>query len=296
MMPRGNGEASAGTPGGDGNTERTPRVSETERLLIVTNNRQRVFQRNIIRGAEEVGLEHGYLVEVLEVPRPADATDLLERVPGEKLGVMLIADVLPDEAVASLQGNGVPLTLVSHQVPDLEVPSIMHDNRQGLELLAREVFERCGREKPLYIGGSPRQRDSAEREKAFRRQLMQRGIPLDDARFLHGEFEPRQAADALAGYLERGGEFDSIVAADYLMAIACLEVLTSRGVTVPAEVAVAGFGDGPEAESAGLTTVAADVVELGRRGARQLVGQRQGLQIRGLTLLSTMLIRRRTTG
>jgi DNA-binding LacI/PurR family transcriptional regulator len=60
-------------------------------------------------------------------------------------------------------------------------------------------------------------------------------------------------------------------------------------------VAVVGFGDGPEAAQAGLTTVAADITELGRRAARQLIGQIEGLRIRGLTLLSTELIEREST-
>jgi DNA-binding LacI/PurR family transcriptional regulator len=37
------------------------------------------------------------------------------------------------------------------------------------------------------------------------------------------------------------------------------------------------------------------VTELGRRAARQLIGQIEGLRIRGLTLLSTELIEREST-
>jgi DNA-binding LacI/PurR family transcriptional regulator len=64
---------------------------------------------------------------------------------------------------------------------------------------------------------------------------------------------------------------------------------------VPEDVVVLGFGDGPEAEAAGVTTVAADVVELGRRGARQLVGQLEGMEVKGLTLLSMALVARAST-
>lgn len=275
MRPRGNGES--------------------PRLLVVTNNRRRVFQRSIISGAEEVAQARAYRVEVLEVPRPSDSAAVADRLRGENLLVMLIADVLPDETIASLHAGGIPTTLVSHGVAGLEVPSIMHDNRHGLELLAAEVFDRCGRRRPLYVGGSPRQQDSVEREAAFRRQLMRRGLEVDESRFLSGEFEPGQAAVAVGEFLAGGGELDSLVAADYLMAIACLEELRGRGLEVPGQVVVAGFGDGIEAQAAGLTTVAADVVELGRRAARQLLGQAEGLEIRGLTLLSTTLIRRAST-
>jgi DNA-binding LacI/PurR family transcriptional regulator len=79
------------------------------------------------------------------------------------------------------------------------------------------------------------------------------------------------------------------------MADAAMNVIKASGRRIPEDVAVVGFGDAPEAAQAGLTTVAADVTELGRRGARQLIGQIEGLRIRGLTLLSTELIERETT-
>ena len=268
---------------------------EPPRLLVVTNNRHRVFQRSIIAGAREVARGRSCPVEVAEVPEPSDAAGLVGRLAGENLLVMLVANVLPDDLVAELHGGGTPVTLVSHRVAGLEVPSIMHDNRHGFELLAAEVLDRCGRTRPVYVGGSGRQRDSVERESAFRRQLMRRGLAIDRRRFLSGEFEPGRAAAELGAFLDAGGELDSLVAADYLMAISCLEELRKRGLDAPDEVAVAGFGDGPEAKAAGITTVAADVVELGRRAARQLLGQADGLEILGLTLLSTTLIRRAST-
>jgi DNA-binding LacI/PurR family transcriptional regulator len=53
-----------------------------------------------------------------------------------------------------------------------------------------------------------------------------------------------------------------------------------------------GFGDGPEAADARLTTVGVDVEQIGKRAARQLIGQIEGLQIRGVTLLNTMIVER----
>jgi LacI family transcriptional regulator len=270
---------------------------EAEReLLVVTNNRHRVFQSSIIAGVEEIGRQREYRTVVLEAPRPAEAGELLEQLERTSAGILLVADVLPDEAVERLHELGATISLVSHRVPGVEVPSIMHDNRHGLALLAEELFDRNGRTAPLFVCGSGRQRDALEREGAFRRELMLRGLPVDDSRFLRGEFEPEQAAAELAGFLAGGGKLDSVVAADYLMAIACMGELRRRGLAVPVDVTVLGFGDGPEAEAAGLTTVAADVVELGRRGARQLVGQLEGLAIRGLTLLSTTLVARASSG
>jgi LacI family transcriptional regulator len=80
------------------------------------------------------------------------------------------------------------------------------------------------------------------------------------------------------------------------MGITAVEVLAQHGLRVPADVSVVGFGDAPEAEAAGLTTVAADIVEQGRRTARQLISQQQGTRITGVTVLSVRLVIRQTCG
>jgi len=264
-------------------------------LLVITNNRARVFQRSIIQGASEVAAARGYRVDVLEVPRPTVADEVLAALQRPPSGVLLIADVLLDEAVHELVGRGITLTLVSHRVARLEPPAIMHDNAQGMALLSTHLLDECGRRNPVFLRGSERQVDARQRERAWRRELMRRSLPFDESRFLRGEFEPDTAAASLATFLDEGGTLDALVAADYPMATAAMELLRNRGLRVPTDVAVAGFGDAPEALEASLTCVAADVVELGRRAARQLVGQVEGLEIRGLTLLSTNLVPRGST-
>lgn len=264
-------------------------------LLVVTNNRTRVFQRSIIAGASDVCEARGYSVDVLEVPRPTAAAEALEALERPPAGVLLIADVLPDAAVRELVHRGVTLTLVSHRVAELEPPAIMHDNAQGVALLAAHLLDACGRRNPVFLRGSDRQLDAGQRERAWRRELMRRSLPIDGDRFLRGDFEPATAAASLGAYLDHGGTLDAVVAADYPMAIAAMELLRERGFRIPEDAAVAGFGDAAEAQKASLTCVSADVVELGRRAARQLVGQVEGLEIRGLTLLSTTLVQRGST-
>ena len=96
--------------------------------------------------------------------------------------------------------------------------------------------------------------------------------------------------------LDGGRDFDAIVSADYVMGIAAVDTLRQYGMHVPDDVCVVGFGDAPEADAAGLTTVAADIVEQGRRAARQLISQHHGTRITGVTVLSVQLLVRQTCG
>ncbi len=256
------------------------------RLLLVTNTADGIFQSSVSRGAAEVLARRKLTLEVLEAP--VDRREL-----ESAAGVLVLANVLPALLLKELHGSGVALTLVSHSLPGTRLPTVMHDNHQGMTQLLDYLFDELSCSRPLLLGGDDSQLDAVEREQAFRDNLMRRGLDPGRHDVVNGAFEPVVAAARLEEYLESGPDFDCIASADYLMALAALPVLRAAG--RPA-LPVVGFGDGPEAEQAGLTTVAADVVELGRRAARQLLGQLRGTApgrpISGRTLLATQLVRR----
>jgi DNA-binding LacI/PurR family transcriptional regulator len=256
---------------------------------IITNDPNMIFQRNVIAGASAVARERDFEIEIFT----SSPTNTVLK--PNLAGLLVIANVLPDGILRTLYEAHTPISLVSHTVPDLPIPSVLSNNRQGVEILMRHLVVECGRRAPLFICGNMQQNDGIQRRAAFEQETMRYNLNIPPEHYLDGNFEPEVAAHSVEVFLRTRGTFDSVVASDYLMAIAAMKVLQSRGYRVPDEICVMGFGDGIEAESEGLTTIAADIIELGRRGARQLIGQIEGLNIRGATLLSTELVVRRTT-
>lgn len=259
-------------------------------VTVVANTSTGVFQSAVIRGAREWLSPRGGQLEVVELPTPP-RTAAEVRLGGR--GAIVLANALTDAVLAELLDSGATLTLVSHVAPGLGLPSVRHDNRHGMSRIAELLVER-GAQAPVLVRGNPEQLDGREREHYLRLELLRRGLELTDDRILAGGFEPQVAASSIAALLDSGAPFDAVVGADYLMAVEVLALLRARGVAVPEAVSVVGFGDGPEAEAVGLTTVAADVVELGRRAARQLLAQLDNGRMRGHTLLSTRLVPRST--
>ncbi len=261
---------------------------------IITNTQHDVFQRRVIMGIEEIARARGYsvLVDAYADNPPDDQQITLDY--RTMSGVLSIADATPTALLRQMRQEGIPVSLVSHYVPELPIPTVIADNATGIEALVRHVVVECQRQRLVYIRGLCGQLDSAEREAAFRREIMRHNLDMPEAHFLRGDFDPRTATASLQALLAQNTNFDAVIAADYLMGIAAVETLRNAGLHVPEDVAVVGFGDGPEAEAAGLTTVAADVVEQGRRAARQLISQIEGLRIAGTTLLSVALVVRQT--
>lgn len=262
---------------------------------IFANFPTAVFQRDVIAGAREIFDAAGFQIAILEVPTPpARITDL--PVQEKRLaGALVITGVLPDPILQELSERAVPLSLVSHQLPGGHIPGVMPNNRQGIAMLMEHLVVANGRKRPVFIKGVMNQSDGIQRYTAFQQEVMRYNLSVPPEHYLRGEFTPEIAGESMRAFLASSPDFDSVVASDYLMAEAAMNAIRATGGRVPDDVAVVGFGDAPEAAHAGLTTVAADVTELGRRAARQLIGQIDGLRIRGLTLLSTELIVRETT-
>lgn len=282
-------------------------------LVALLNNLDGVFQRSVLQGAGEVAAAHGLPLEPVALGglSATEVGTLLDRALGTgraaqgeggargaqgawvARGALVLSSALRDADLAKLAAAGLPVTLVSHHSAAPGQPTVMFDNHQGVKQLMQHVVSDCGRRRPVYIGGDASQLDSRERELAFRDELLRHDLRVPEGHMLVGGFTPDLARRALREFVAAGNDFDAVVAADYLMAIAAAETLGQAGVRVPDDVVVVGYGDGPEAEAAGVTTVAADVVELGRRAARQLVAQLSSERaIGGRTLLSTHLVRR----
>lgn len=266
----------------------------TQQIGIITNNQYQVFQRDVIMGVREVAAGRGYDLIIdsyaEDVTHPQPITLDYRAV----AGALCIADAAPVSLLHEMLAAGVPISLASHYVPGLPVPAVVPDNAAGMIALVHHVVDVCQHHKLVYIRGLEGQRDNEERENAFRREMMRHNLAIPDSHMLRGDFDPTVAAESLRALIETGADFDAVIAADYLMGIAALETLLDAGFDVPQDVAVVGFGDALAAEQAGLTTVSADVVEQGRRAARQLISQIDGLHITGLTVLSVALVVRDT--
>lgn len=260
-------------------------------LGLFTNDASGVFQRSVIAGAQEVAGKVGRRFEVHEVATPPHDPAAVLGLAGPAAGSLVIANALGDVALKEMASAGHPVTLVSHRAADLSVPSVLHDNRQGIRQLVEHLVA-AGRSRFVYVSGNQDQLDGRERERFFREELMRHELHVPPERFLVGDFKPDVAAASMRRFLELRLDFDAIIAADYLMAIDVMGEVRAAGIDVPGEVSVVAFGDGPEAAAAELTVTGADVVELGRRSARQLLAQVEGERVMGYTLIRTRLMLR----
>ncbi len=262
------------------------------KIGVITNDETQVFQRQVIHGAKSFFRLHGYACVVVNTGIPKADLDAVGLEWKALAGVLVIANALSDDALQRLHTQQARLTLVSHQVPAFSLPTVLADNVGGMRMLVDYLVREHGRRRIAFIQGDLEQVDGHVRWNTFQRELLRHHIALDERLIIPGEFDSSIAALSTQRLIESGVAFDALAAADYLMALAAMDVLLAQGLRIPEDVCVVGFGDGPEAEAQGLTTVGVDVEKLGVHAAKQLLGQINGLQIEGSAMITTSIIKR----
>jgi LacI family gluconate utilization system Gnt-I transcriptional repressor len=152
---------------------------------------------------------------------------------------------------------------------------------------------RRGRQKAGYVGALARADVmGAARLDGFRKALADAGHPLRDAEVLH------DAPGFYAGYygietlLARSPDLDAVYFHNDEMAIGGLAWCQSRGLSVPDDIGIAGWG-GMEAASIlprRLTTTQVPTTAIGKAAAESLVARLTGAEVPEVTVIPTRLI------
>lgn len=137
--------------------------------------------------------------------------------------------------------------------------SVTADNDKGMLRLMQHLIANSNQKNSryLFLRGFKKDIDSLTRERVFRASLEKNGIPINEDRFLTGNYVPFDAYNALDQYLTQNKDVDIVVSANDDMAIAAIRALKKHGLSVPDDVLVTGFDDTPSSRACSppLTTV-----------------------------------------
>lgn len=206
---------------------------------------------------------------LLEVLTPADYTMLLttadqflaDNAIGAD-GVILLGQGEDGRCLAQVGKFQLPIIAWGEPVPQLRVPMVSSDNRQGGRLAAEHLV--AGGRKRLLFMGDAQHPEIAARLGGVREVLAASEAALVDV--IPCAFSLEGGAKAAGVALNRGVLFDSIVAvSDFIAAGAC-DLLAENGIKVPDDVAIVGFDDTPIASThrPSITSVRQDAALAGR--------------------------------
>lgn len=240
-----------------------------------------------------------------EAPQPPDAADnaiyaLLR--PDSADGVIVVASLLstysgPSGVVRLAERLAHPATCsIGIELPG--VPSLVLDNRPGMEAVVEHLIRDHGRRKIAFLAGTAGNPEATVRFQAYQTVLERHGIAFDPRLVARGHFRANSAKVAMEAILASGVELDGVVAANDEMATGAIDVLRKRGLRVPQDVPVTGFDDLLLARLGNppLTTVAQQFEQVADWAVQTIEDQLAGRAVRPYTQIGARLVRRQSCG
>ena len=270
-------------------------LSRTNVIGVVLPDLHGEFFSELVRGMDRATVARGY--QMLYSTMHADpelARHAILAMHGRVDGLIVMAPQLAPDRVATLLPPTTPAVLVNS--PGLGLRDALRiDNRTGASTMMRHLVE-SGRRRIVHVTGPGDNIDSVERRAGVEAGAAEAGGDVR-LRVVEGDFQESSGAEAVQRLLASGESFDALFAANDAMALGALWALRSAGLSVPEQVAVAGFDDIPLSRYLGLTTMHVPLDELGGEAVSRLVARLAGAEVEQMeTYVAPELVVRETTG
>ena len=174
--------------------------------------------------------------------------------------------------VPVLSRAGIPCVLVNRRSEAPHVGSVNIDDMNACSDAADYLIG-LGHRRIAFLGGRKNYQNTKRRLQGFQQAMQRAGLPVPDEWILFGDYS------ALSGYsmgksvAEREDRPTAILCASDTIAIGCMHALEEKGLDVPGDISVVGFGDieSSRVSTPPLTTVAQPSVEVGVAAAKVLM-------------------------
>jgi LacI family transcriptional regulator len=257
------------------------------------------FSAELLKGAAKAIRGTGYEMVVYSASgEPAHAVGWENRYLSRLSGTLIDGAVIVTPTVLA-PSYGAPVVAVDPHTGGEDVPTVDSDNRRGAELATEHLLE-LGHRRIAFIGGRADLESARLRETGFRAAMDARGVPVDPALVVAGEYAEAASANAAHGLLRLPDPPTAIFAANDISAIATMDMALTLGMDVPGDLSVVGFDNIPESTLTRpmLTTVEQPIQLMGQRAIEMVMALLRGAHPdpRQVRLPTRLVVRDTTAG
>lgn len=218
-------------------------------------------------------------------------------------GLIITSDSLTnDEDIAAIfqfekEAVSIPKISLSFQLSG--VPCVLLDNKSGMRDLVNHLIDAHDCRKMAFVKGPDESQEAKDRFMAFEEVLTARGIPIDPALILEGNFQDSGGSAAVIHLFDDlKAKPEAILFSNDEMALSAIKTLTDRGIRVPEDVIITGFDDLIDTRFTvpPITTVRQPIYEKVKLAGEILLDIMDGKKVPEKTVLPTELVVRESCG
>ncbi len=247
------------------------------------------FFSEIIRGIDQAARRRGLHLLLSGIHgSAAEAALAIRALRGRVDGLLIMSPYADSAFLADQSSDDTPAVLMNSPVRGNSLSSFLLDNRGGARAMVRHLVG-IGHRRIAFIAGPQDNFDATERLAGYCEAIAESGTDVREF-VLPGDFSEDSGYRAAQRLLTLDERPDAVFAANDMTALGCLRAFNEAGVSVPDDVALAGFDDIPLARFVAppLTTVRVPMAEL---GARALDGVADAVAGPGASPTSTEVVR-----
>lgn len=209
-------------------------------------------------------------------------------------GVIVAAASATDENLLDVSRAGYPVVVVGRTPAHPEIPTVGIDDLGGARQVLSHLIETHGARRIGHVSGPLNHQSAIDKRDGYVQALKDAGLAINPRLQFEGDYTEasgRIAAEQMIGEL---GECDAIFFANDQMAVAAIDYFGRNGITVPGDLRVIGYDDHPMSSHSrpALTTVTADMVDVGRHAMDLLLRLLDGQEdVEHLELPTSLVVR-----
>jgi LacI family transcriptional regulator len=201
-----------------------------------------------------------------------DIEAALQAMRGRVDGLVVMSPHIDVAVLAANLPESLPAVMLNTPQSTSEFDTLSVDNFGGARAMVAHLAGH-GHQRIAMVRGPEPNHDAEERLRGYRAALADAGIAPDAVLEVEGDFTEDGGFRAVRRLLELRRPPTAIFAANDSTAIGAMSALREAGVSVPGQVAVAGFDDIPISRylTPALSSVRVSINDLGARAMEQLV-------------------------
>jgi DNA-binding LacI/PurR family transcriptional regulator len=251
------------------------KTRRTRTVALLIGNVASPFFALVARGFEAAVREAGYLTMICSTDQSPDQEGrYLEVLLQRRVDGLAIAPVESEApALRAFQEQGIPIVLVDRDAPALRTDGVTADGEAGAADATRHLLEAHGHRRIAGLFGPEETSTGRERRAGYEAALRAAGLAVDGRLVAHCAYTLEAGRAAALRLLGQSPRPTALLAAGNFLTAGALEALAERGLRVPEDVALIGFGPAPRSalERPDLTMVGMPGEAMGHRAARLLL-------------------------
>jgi LacI family transcriptional regulator len=215
--------------------------------LVIPSITNPIYAR-IVFAIEERAHELGYDILLAHTHNmPLREETCIRRLLSRRVDGLFISPVYRFEAEARIYqevlARKIPTVLLGPPAPFCKsFPSVEAEELAASQSATRHLLK-LGHKRIAYLTGPPTAPWALERFEGYRHALREAGLDVDDKLVFQAGSTIEEGMKAASQMLNESCDATAVQATNDLVAIGCAEVLLSKGLRIPEDISIVGFGN-----------------------------------------------------